>query len=186
MGTGLWGTCGLVETCRSHNPKVVSSSPAATNMLWTCANHYTFFGLLTRVMFGTLLGGMLPSIIGVDKLCVGGLAARLNGAKWLWGFPDGSGNNKWPVLWAFWLTVEKALYKTGYYYYYIMGDHFAYRKMKYCSYYRAITAWHTVTDCTMSCMLCPSVHTQSVSSKHSIVCAKRQWCPLCCYNFYYK
>ncbi len=58
----VWrGTCGLVEKCRTHNTKVVSSSPATANVLWTWANHFTFLASLTRVTFGSCLRGISQS-----------------------------------------------------------------------------------------------------------------------------
>ena len=63
----LWGTCGLVETCRTHNPKVVSSSPTTANMLWALAIHFTF--LDQSDIWYAVRGGCYN--VGADKLCAG-------------------------------------------------------------------------------------------------------------------
>ncbi len=52
------GTCGLAETCRTHNTEVVSSSPATANVLWTWANHFT---LLDQSDIWYTAGGMIQS-----------------------------------------------------------------------------------------------------------------------------
>ena len=42
------GTCMvLADLCRTHKLKVVSSSPATANVLWTWANHFTLLALST-------------------------------------------------------------------------------------------------------------------------------------------
>ena len=69
-------TCGLVETWRTHNPKVVSSSPTTANVLWTWADHFTLLASLTREKLSTLLGEYY-NLISADKL-VHGMASLLD------------------------------------------------------------------------------------------------------------
>ncbi len=47
----VWGTCELVETCRTQYSQVVSSSPATANVLLIWANHFTLLASLTKAIF---------------------------------------------------------------------------------------------------------------------------------------
>ncbi len=64
-----YGTCGLAETCRTHNPKVVSSSPTTANVLWTWAISLHLACFVNQKRYLVRCSGNYYNL-NADKLCM--------------------------------------------------------------------------------------------------------------------